>query len=796
MKKRHLFFLFLTVIYSASGLTGHAQITIDTVKVGPQPIPVSEINALSQEVYSLITTIDANLSDNSEIITLQEDFKTLSHEIDSVIRDIDTAKIELPKVNSLSILLNGYLNQFDNFENTLNKRTEKLEEYRVTIRESNALWDLTLQTAKENMAASTVIQNLNAVIQSLTATDKNVVKQIDAVFRIHNALAEMEALIHQSLQELTALKTGYSQKIFKIDSPPIWAMKRDSVQSAKISSEFLENWKTTGRDLGRHINQNLELVIIHGVIIIILFIVIFILRKKQEKLIQYSDQKELWLLFKNPVALTLLLGILVFAPPYKQTPEFLIDLLLLFVYLIVLRLLFPLISVRVKPAFLLLGLFLILNTVFYFVSQVQLPGRLVMLVESIISIAIIIRLIAIGFKGFNFFNQQSAKWMLFFLPVALLFYGFSIITNLLGASSFTLFILNGTINAIALGIIVFAGVMALSGLTSVLLQNPKAKAAYIIKEHASILEQRIKTIIQLIFYFLWIKYVIEGFGVWDPFLVWFNGALDYKITLGTLSFETRGILAFIITLIITWWLAKLIRLILEKELFQRMTLPRGIPGTISSTTYYFILAIGFFIALRQTGVELSQISIIIGALGVGIGFGLQNVVSNFVSGIILVFERPIQEGDVVEVNNLLGVVKSIGIRSSRIRTYDGFEVIVPNNNLTSNEVINWTLTDTKRRVTIEVGVAYGTDPRTVSQLLVKVAKAYPKTLKDPDPLPIFIGFGDSSLNFKIHFWTYFEDSYVAKSEVAMDINDALLKEGIEIPFPQRVITMKDGEKKG
>ena len=177
-------------------------------------------------------------------------------------------------------------------------------------------------------------------------------------------------------------------------------------------------------------------------------------------------------------------------------------------------------------------------------------------------------------------------------------------------------------------------------------------------------------------------------------------------------------------------------------------------------------------------------------MGVGIGFGLQGIISNFVSGIILVFERPIQEGDTIEVGPLLGDVTSIGIRSSKVRTYDGSEVIVPNNNLISNEVINWTLSDRKRRSTIHVGVAYGTNPRKVSKILVETAAKHPKALKDPKPLPIFEGFGDSSLDFKIHFWTYFEDGYEAKSDVSMAIYDVLEKEGIVIPFPQRVVTMK------
>ena len=174
----------------------------------------------------------------------------------------------------------------------------------------------------------------------------------------------------------------------------------------------------------------------------------------------------------------------------------------------------------------------------------------------------------------------------------------------------------------------------------------------------------------------------------------------------------------------------------------------------------------------------------------GIGFGLQNIISNFVSGLILTFERPITVGDTIEVGPLMGNVSSLGLRSSKVKTFDGSEVIVPNSNLVTKEVINWTLSDNRRRLTIPVTAAYGSDPHKVLEIMMDVVHKHPKVLDYPDPITLFDGFGDSSLKFSVLFWVYFQEGLTAKSEVAVQIFDAFKQAGIDIPVPQRVITMK------
>ena len=285
----------------------------------------------------------------------------------------------------------------------------------------------------------------------------------------------------------------------------------------------------------------------------------------------------------------------------------------------------------------------------------------------------------------------------------------------------------------------------------------------------------------------WLVATAKRYLIYSPIYEWISSILTSKLELESFSFSLGNIFSFIITLTATIYISKFIRFILEDEVYTHFELPRGLGGAITMLVRLILLAFGFILAFGAAGIDISNITIIFGALGVGIGFGLQNIFNNLVSGLILAFERPIQVGDVLQISSLdlMGEVKEIGIRASVIRTFDGAEVIVPNGNLISNEMVNWTLSDRRRRQELVVGVSYGTDLKMVLEILDEVVAKQDGVIKNPSPFIIFRGFGDSSLDFRVMFWTHFDDGLKVKSCVGVAIDNAFKEANITIPFPQR-----------
>ena len=290
--------------------------------------------------------------------------------------------------------------------------------------------------------------------------------------------------------------------------------------------------------------------------------------------------------------------------------------------------------------------------------------------------------------------------------------------------------------------------------------------------------------------FAWAYASLTIAGLWSPARSALGVLLSASIGYGPVSISLGGVLAFFLTLWISWLLARFTSFALDQEVFSRLRMPPGVPFALSTFTRYAILVIGFVVAMGAIGFPIDRVTLMLSALGVGIGFGLQNVVNNFVSGVILLFERPIRVGDRVQIDDLFGVVSAIGMRASKVRTFDGADVIVPNGDFTSARVINWTFVDLKRRVILPVGVAYGTRPRRVIELLEEVARSHPQVVHDPEPVVLFRGFGESSLDFEMRAFTE-GDWLKVMSELAVATSEALEAAGINIPFPQRDLHLRN-----
>ena len=259
------------------------------------------------------------------------------------------------------------------------------------------------------------------------------------------------------------------------------------------------------------------------------------------------------------------------------------------------------------------------------------------------------------------------------------------------------------------------------------------------------------------------------------------------ITLGTMLYLTVLVVAlFYATAKLKTWIVE--------GLLSRSHVDLGVRHAIGAIVRYIVVAIGLVIILQTAGINLSTLTVLFGALGIGVGFGLQSITNNFVSGIILLLERPIKVGDRIEVGDVHGDVVNISPRATTIVTNDNIAIIVPNADFISSKVVNWRYTNRDIRFNFPLGASYGSDPEQVRRILLEVAQAHRGVLKEPGPSVLLDGFGDSSLNFVLRVWTreFSTIPGVLRSELYFSICRAFKEEGIEIPFPQRDLHIKSG----
>lgn len=254
------------------------------------------------------------------------------------------------------------------------------------------------------------------------------------------------------------------------------------------------------------------------------------------------------------------------------------------------------------------------------------------------------------------------------------------------------------------------------------------------------------------------------------------------------------LIAFVFLLFALFYIARKLRKWLVTSVLTRSKLDLGAREAIGTITRYIILFLGFLIIFQTVGINLTTFNVLAGAVGIGIGFGLQTVASNFISGLIILFERPIKVGDRIEVGRIVGDVIRIGARSSIVQTNENIAVIVPNLKFITENVVNWKYIGDKVRFAIPVSVAYGSDVRLVEKLLLEVADENPDVMKNPAPVVRFMEFGDNGLNFELRPWstTLINRRGRLVSSLNFAIYDKFTEHRIEFPFPQRDLHIRDG----
>ena len=783
-----LVLLLILALVSGGGTAPGEQASASPAKPNPAPtpIPLTTVPVEAQSAMTSLEEIDASVSrDQSSAGDIAGSLSNLTSEIDATIAEDMRLLTASPPLDVLYRLKSTWQNFGDNLSalaRELAQRATSLEEERARLDQLNKIWQATLQSAKQPDTPQPFWQSVQNVVDSIERTRQAAESGREQVLTWQGGLSEQEARVRIALSSIEQSQNRALKSLLVRDSPPIWSGETslgrewEKQSGASFSSQLKASTAFA--------KQHPFAFLVHALLIVLIATALQFMRRRMRKVTEEKpDLQRAVPILDLPVSMAFVLSLLIVAPIYPQAPRFIQAIMgtaaLIPTVLILRKLLqpnsYPILSALV---------------VMYFVGQLRLlaaslphSGRLLFLGQMLGGSLFLIWLLRSWHLPTAAAETHGRLWRgiraiaiigLIILPAAFLanIFGYVNLGNLLGIIF---------LKSVFVAAMLYTAIRILEGLIIIALQVRPLGSLRVVSLHRPMLQRRTCRVLEFLAFLFWLSLILNFFGLLTPLTATTKAALNTNLGIGSLNISAHSILAFLITVWASFLVSRFLRFLLEEDVYHHFHLAPGIPYATSTMLHYAILLLGFFIALGALGIDLTKITILAGAFSVGIGFGLQNVINNFVSGLILLFERPIKIGDMIEVSGIAGEVRRIGIRASVIRTADGSEVIVPNGSLISSNVTNWTFSDVLRAIEVSVNVVGGADPQRVFELLKSTAAGHPGVAKEPSPQVYVVNFTAGAITFQLRVWTdQYHEWAQLRSDLSVAVNDALAREKIAI----------------
>jgi potassium-dependent mechanosensitive channel len=761
--------------------------------ISSSSIPVVEVAPQAVEASNLIFTFASMSAPGLEIEMIQKSLPEVSRHIGLELAETTKILQKEPTFATLQtqeqlwrrtqLQTNGWLK-------VLTQRAIQLQNALDRLSDLQMRWTSTRDSAQASKESGDILQQIDGTLAAIQATQTSLKGQRTVVLDLQSRVAfEVERCV-TVLAQIDRLQKRGLAGIFVRDSQPIW--------SAKLWTDALSTPATSLREVAEAFREDMRLYArepsqmpLHAGIFVALTFVFWAARRRV-----YLWEKEgmvdssVFAVFQHPYAMALVVSIIISFWTYLEIPPMARQLLRIVAIPPIILLLRPVVGSMFIPLIYMLGILYCIDQARQTFVSSHLIGQAIVMSETVAGMVVVGLLL----KSYRSHKEAvvpnrlralrlGTRLVLFILFAALL-------AGVLGYMRMAGLVVGAILTGGAVGASYYAAILILVGVIAFLLRLWPLRALQVVAQHRALLERRVYHFLILVGIVAGLVRIIYIIGLFTPVLSFLKTVLSVKLEAGSISISIGDIVAFFLTVLVAYLLSTFIRFVLQEDVYPRMGIAPGQSYALSSLLHYLILALGFVVGIGILGVNLTRVTVLAGAFGVGIGFGLQSVVNNFVSGLILLFEQPIHVGDTVEVGDLLGKVRKIGIRASTVHTWQGADIVVPNSEFISEKVTNWTLSDQLRRIDLPVGVNYGATPIDVIKVLEAVARANPRVLKYPEPLGLFIGYGDSSINFELRAWTdQFDDWIQIRSDLAVAVYDAVHAAGMTFPFPQREVRL-------
>ena len=675
-----------------------------------------------------------------------------------------------------------YSTNLTSSEQDLTQRAANLEDQLASLKQMNQVWQPTLVSAPQINMPPAVLQRVQKVVERINKTKQTAESDRAQVLTLQSGVLMQEARIRSAIAAIDRAQSQALKDLLVRDGQPIWTAPTTLTSELRTESDesLASQWSATTAFIQRRPSS----FVLHAALILVLAGLVQWLRRRIRKPAETEPAMErAFSILDLPVSTAFVLSSLFSPMLYSDAPRWiqaLIGAVALVPTVLILRRqlernLFPIL-------YALIGLYLV-TQLRLLAASVSSLARFFFLVETCGGFLFLIWLLRSGklttakAGAPDRFNRA----IFFIAKIGLVVFPVAVLANILGYINLGNLLAIVFVRGVFLAAIFYVAIRVLDGFVVVALQVRPLGALRVVKLHRRMLHRRTCRTLEFLAVLFWLDLMLNFLGLLNPLLAKVGDLLDAKVGIGLLELSLGRLLAFAITVWAAFLVSKFLRFLLEEDVYHHLRLDRGLPYAISTMLHYSILLVGFVVALGALGIDLTKITILAGAFSVGVGFGLQNVINNFVSGLILLFERPIKIGDVIEMDGTVGEVRRIGIRACVIRTGQGSEIIVPNGALISNQVTNWTFSDRARAIEVSVNVLPGADSHRVVEVLRTTATSEPGITSEPPPQVYVVNFSAGAVTFQLRAWTdRYQDWARVRSDLAVAVNSALAEERIAI----------------
>jgi potassium-dependent mechanosensitive channel len=761
-------------------------------KLAPATIPVPEIVKRAEEDTKLLHDLEALGVPGPAIEAIQarlpEVNARLGQELDAT---IETLKHEPARTSADRMKQSWRANRLELGADVdvITKRAIQIENALDQLAGLRVSWTKTREEVQASRAPDAVLQRVDAVMADIKTKHALLDAQRNATLVLQDQVAQEVARCEDALARIDRFQEAGLMRTFTRDSLPIWSPELQGRHFENLPAAASEAVDESIVVLRRFASDHAVRLLLHGLLFIGLVLMARAARQRAQSLAAGEKSLPDSPLFTHPHSSAVLVALVAIIWFYPERPRLIGDVATVLGLLPLLLIVRPLVGPTAAPTLYWLAGLMLVDRFRAELAMVPLADQAILMLEMLAAIAGLALLLGSGRLNRPLAGERSAAKGLAsrraIAMFALVFCAVSLAAAAYGAMRLARILGSGFLVSVFAALTLYAAVQVMDGLLAFALRVWPLRSLGMVAKHRELLAGRAHRLLRWLAVGTWLLVSLMNVGLLDPVLTLGRTVLEAELRRGAISISLGDVFVFVFTVWLAFALSAFIRFVLEEDVYPRMRLSRGLPYVVSSVLHYIILFLGFLLAVSALGLDLTKVTILAGAFGVGLGLGLQGLVNNFVSGLIVLFERPIHLGDVIKMGDVTGKVRRIGIRSTTVLTSDGAEVIVPNAHMIAEKVTNWTHSGQLRRLDVRVGVAYGSSPEKVLELLRGVATSHPAVVIKPAPLALLLGFGDSALNFELRAWTNRSDQWdLIRSELSIAIYAALRNAGMEIPFDQ------------